>query len=65
MNRFLEIDSGAWSGLEETAGTSSAKHHVGAVCLILCLSLSLHMHAYLHSNRWGFSVWHWMFKNWI
>jgi hypothetical protein len=38
MNRFLEIDSSAWSGLEETAGSSSAKHHVGAVCrLISCI----------------------------
>ena len=38
MNRFLEIDSSAWSGLEETAGSSSAKHHVGAVSrLISCI----------------------------
>ncbi|WVZ23804.1 hypothetical protein V8G54_002348 [Vigna mungo] len=26
--KFLEIDSGAWLGLEETAGSSSATHHV-------------------------------------
>lgn len=31
LNRFLEIDSGAWLGLEETAGSSSATHHVGPV----------------------------------
>ncbi|XP_057959978.1 uncharacterized protein LOC131152236 [Malania oleifera] len=28
--RFLEIESTAWLGLEETAGTSTAQHHVGA-----------------------------------
>lgn len=33
--KFLEIDSGAWSGLEETAGTSPAKHHVGAFLRLL------------------------------
>ncbi|KAL5122607.1 Transmembrane and coiled-coil domain-containing protein 4 [Glycine soja] len=27
--KFLDIDSAAWSGLEETAGSSSATHHVG------------------------------------
>lgn len=32
MYRFLEVDSAAWPGLEETAGSSPAKHHVGAVC---------------------------------
>lgn len=30
--RFLEVESVAWTGLEETAGGSPAKHHVGAVC---------------------------------
>ncbi|GMY12172.1 transmembrane and coiled-coil domain-containing protein 4-like isoform X1 [Fagus crenata] len=33
--KFLEIDSSAWSGLEETAGSSSAKHHVGAYLRLL------------------------------
>lgn len=33
--RFLEIDSVAWSGLEETAGSSPAKHHVGAFLRLL------------------------------
>ncbi|XP_078446142.1 transmembrane and coiled-coil domain-containing protein STS1-like [Wolffia australiana] len=28
--RFLEIDSKAWLGLEETAATFPAKHHIGA-----------------------------------
>ncbi|XP_061351604.1 uncharacterized protein LOC133296598 isoform X2 [Gastrolobium bilobum] len=27
--KFLDIDSAAWSGLEETAGSSTATHHVG------------------------------------
>lgn len=31
--RFLGIDRAAWLGLEETAGSSAAKHHVGAVGL--------------------------------
>lgn len=31
--RFLAIDKAAWLGLEETAGSSPAKHHVGAVSL--------------------------------
>lgn len=29
--RFLEIDKNAWTGLEETAGSSPATHHIGAV----------------------------------
>ncbi|KAL5557598.1 hypothetical protein UlMin_039834 [Ulmus minor] len=33
--RFLEIDHVAWSGLEETAGSSPAKHHVGAFLRLL------------------------------
>ncbi|KAL4644270.1 hypothetical protein ACB092_02G152600 [Castanea dentata] len=33
--RFLEISSSAWYGLEETAGTSSANHHVGAFLRLL------------------------------
>ncbi|XP_024032801.1 transmembrane and coiled-coil domain-containing protein 4 isoform X2 [Morus notabilis] len=33
--RFLEIESVAWSGLEETAGSSPAKHHVGAFLRLL------------------------------
>lgn len=46
MNRFLEIDSSAWSGLEETTGYSPAKHHVGAVCcLISRISFPTHRHA--------------------
>lgn len=32
FNRVLEIDEKAWAGLEETAGHSEAKQHVGAVC---------------------------------
>uniref|UniRef100_A0A5B7BNS4 Putative transmembrane and coiled-coil domain-containing protein 4 isoform X2 n=1 Tax=Davidia involucrata TaxID=16924 RepID=A0A5B7BNS4_DAVIN len=28
--RFLEIDSKAWTGLEETAGSAPANHHAGA-----------------------------------
>ncbi|KAL5754516.1 hypothetical protein ACOSP7_022736 [Xanthoceras sorbifolium] len=33
--RFLEIDSAAWLGLEETAGSSPPKHHVGAFLRLL------------------------------
>uniref|UniRef100_A0A2P2JND7 Uncharacterized protein MANES_01G142700 n=1 Tax=Rhizophora mucronata TaxID=61149 RepID=A0A2P2JND7_RHIMU len=33
--RFLEIDSGAWPGLEETAGSLPAKNHVGAFMRLL------------------------------
>ncbi|KAK6237372.1 hypothetical protein QUC31_002841 [Theobroma cacao] len=33
--RFLDIDSAAWLGLEETAGSSPAKHHVGAFLRLL------------------------------
>ncbi|XVE82527.1 hypothetical protein DITRI_Ditri16bG0012100 [Diplodiscus trichospermus] len=33
--RFLDIDSAAWLGLEETAGSSPAKHHVGAFMRLL------------------------------
>ncbi|KAF5185122.1 transmembrane and coiled-coil domain-containing protein [Thalictrum thalictroides] len=33
--RFLEIDSIAWCGLQETAGTSSAKEHIGAFFRLL------------------------------
>ncbi|CAK9157057.1 unnamed protein product [Ilex paraguariensis] len=33
--RFLEVDSKAWTGLEETAGYSPAKHHVGAFLRLL------------------------------
>ncbi|KAK6129585.1 hypothetical protein DH2020_036686 [Rehmannia glutinosa] len=33
--KFLEIDSRAWGGLEETAAMSPAKHHVGAFLRIL------------------------------
>lgn len=33
--RFLEIDSVAWLGLEETAGTSPAKNHIGAFMMLL------------------------------
>lgn len=29
---FLEINDVAWPGLEETAGSPSGTHHVGAVC---------------------------------
>ncbi|PIA55967.1 hypothetical protein AQUCO_00700346v1 [Aquilegia coerulea] len=32
---FLEIDSIAWSGLEETGGTSSGKEHIGAFVRLL------------------------------
>jgi len=31
LNKFLEIDSAVWLGLEETIGSSSATHHVGPV----------------------------------
>jgi len=40
LNRFLDIDSSAWYGLEETAGSSSAAHHVGPVCLFSNFSFS-------------------------
>ncbi|KZV16767.1 transmembrane and coiled-coil domain-containing protein 4 [Dorcoceras hygrometricum] len=33
--RFLEIDDKAWAGLEETAGHSEAKQHVGAFLRLL------------------------------
>ncbi|GMH14901.1 hypothetical protein Nepgr_016742 [Nepenthes gracilis] len=33
--KVLEIESTAWTGLEETAGTSHAKHHVGAFLRLL------------------------------
>uniref|UniRef100_A0A803L710 Transmembrane and coiled-coil domain-containing protein 4 n=1 Tax=Chenopodium quinoa TaxID=63459 RepID=A0A803L710_CHEQI len=33
--QFLEIDSGAWSGIEETAGASHSSHHVGAYLRLL------------------------------
>ncbi|KAK8685732.1 hypothetical protein V6N13_124767 [Hibiscus sabdariffa] len=33
--RFLDIDSAAWLGLEETAGSSPAKHHLGAFLRLL------------------------------
>ncbi|KAJ6420193.1 hypothetical protein OIU84_030158 [Salix udensis] len=33
--RFLEVESAAWTGLEETAGGSPAKHHVGAFMRLL------------------------------
>ncbi|XWS42129.1 hypothetical protein CRYUN_Cryun17cG0142300 [Craigia yunnanensis] len=33
--RFLDIESAAWLGLEETAGSSPAKHHVGAFLRLL------------------------------
>ncbi|CAN6541564.1 unnamed protein product [Malus baccata var. baccata] len=33
--RFLEIDSAAWSGLQESAATSPASHHVGAFLRLL------------------------------
>ncbi|KAH9610260.1 hypothetical protein KSS87_020386 [Heliosperma pusillum] len=32
--KFLEIDSSAWQGIEETANVSPASHHVGAVILV-------------------------------
>ncbi|KAK7262925.1 hypothetical protein RJT34_30506 [Clitoria ternatea] len=33
--KFLDIDSSAWSGLEETAGSPSATHHVGPFLRLL------------------------------
>ncbi|XP_047336782.1 transmembrane and coiled-coil domain-containing protein 4 [Impatiens glandulifera] len=33
--RILNIESNAWSGLEETAGSSPAKHHIGAFLRLL------------------------------
>ncbi|CAK8532840.1 unnamed protein product [Lathyrus sativus] len=33
--KFLDIDSSAWYGLEETAGSSSATHHVGPYMRLL------------------------------
>lgn len=33
--RFLDIDNAAWSGLEETAGSSSSSHHIGAFIRLL------------------------------
>lgn len=45
LNRFLDIDSAAWSGLEETSGSSFATRHVGPVChttISLC-----HIHAHI------------------
>ncbi|XVF59731.1 hypothetical protein PTKIN_Ptkin07bG0299300 [Pterospermum kingtungense] len=33
--RFLHIDSSAWSGIEETAGSSPASHHVGSFLRLL------------------------------
>ncbi|MED6174291.1 hypothetical protein PIB30_067790 [Stylosanthes scabra] len=33
--KFLDIDTAAWSGLEETAGSSSATHHVGPLLRLL------------------------------
>ncbi|KAJ8549176.1 hypothetical protein K7X08_032883 [Anisodus acutangulus] len=33
--KFLEIDEKAWSGLEETAGSTPPKHHVGAFLRLL------------------------------
>ncbi|KAG5534597.1 hypothetical protein RHGRI_022647 [Rhododendron griersonianum] len=33
--RFLEIDKNAWTGLEETAGSSPATHHIGAFLRLL------------------------------
>ncbi|KAK9713254.1 hypothetical protein RND81_06G015200 [Saponaria officinalis] len=33
--KFLEIDSSAWSGIEETANASPATHHVGAFLRML------------------------------
>ncbi|MED6146298.1 hypothetical protein PIB30_033218 [Stylosanthes scabra] len=33
--KFLDIDPSAWSGLEETAGSSSATHHVGPFLRLL------------------------------
>lgn len=33
--RFLAIETGAWTGLEETAGSTPVKHHVGAFMRVL------------------------------
>ncbi|XP_034573307.1 uncharacterized protein [Setaria viridis] len=33
--RFLEIDPKAWAGLEETAASTEAKHHIGAFLRII------------------------------
>ncbi|KAM7529898.1 hypothetical protein LguiB_033308 [Lonicera macranthoides] len=33
--RFLKIEETAWTGLEETAGSSSANHHIGAFLRVL------------------------------
>ncbi|XP_057500776.1 uncharacterized protein LOC130784804 isoform X1 [Actinidia eriantha] len=33
--RYLEIDNHAWTGLEETAGSSPSKHHIGAFLRLL------------------------------
>ena len=44
LNRFLDIDSAAWPGLEETAGSPSGTHHVGPVRLFTC-SLIIQKHA--------------------
>lgn len=55
MNRFLEIDDKAWTGLEETSACSPVSHHVGGVrffsiqmlfllyflCFLLLTSLSM------------------------
>ncbi|KAL8168007.1 hypothetical protein V2J09_009506 [Rumex salicifolius] len=35
--KALEIDSEAWNGLEETAGNTPAKDHVGAFIRLLCI----------------------------
>ncbi|KAL0864050.1 hypothetical protein Bca101_043168 [Brassica carinata] len=35
INRCLDIDSSAWLGLEETANSSPAKHHIGAFTRLL------------------------------
>ncbi|TKY55873.1 membrane protein F35D11.3 [Spatholobus suberectus] len=37
--KFLDIDSSAWPGLEETAGSSSATHHVGPFLRLLSQEL--------------------------
>ncbi|KAL2333766.1 hypothetical protein Fmac_014979 [Flemingia macrophylla] len=37
--KFLDIDSTAWLGLEETAGSSSATHHVGPFLKLLSQEL--------------------------
>ncbi|PKI69980.1 hypothetical protein CRG98_009583, partial [Punica granatum] len=39
--RFLDIDKVAWLGLEETAGSSPAKHHVGAFLRLLAEDTSV------------------------